>query len=100
MQWEAAFLGFFLLGVAFLATRYGIVPQPDETVVSILGREALGRNVLYYAYQVGTAGVLLLAANTAYADFPRLSPILAQDRVAPRQLAFRCDRPSVSNRIM
>ena len=100
MQWEAAFLGFFLLGVAFLATRYGIVPQPDETVVSILGREVLGKNVLYYAYQVGTAGVLLLAANTAYADFPRLSAILAKDRFAPRQLAFRGDRLAFSNGIM
>ena len=100
MQWEAAFLGFFLLGVAFLATRYGIVPSPDETVVSILGREVLGKNVLYYAYQAGTAGVLLLAANTAYADFPRLSAILAKDSFAPRQLSFRGDRLAFSNGIM
>jgi amino acid transporter len=100
MQWEAAFLGFFLLGVAFLATRYGIVPNPDETVVSILGREVFGKNVLYYAYQVATAGVLFLAANTAYADFPRLSAILARDRFAPRQLAFRGDRLAFSNGIM
>ena len=100
MQWEAAFLGFFLLGVAFLGTRFGIVPSPDETVVSILGREVLGKNVLYYAYQVGTAGVLFLAANTAYADFPRLSAILARDSFAPRQLAFRGDRLAFSNGIM
>jgi amino acid transporter len=100
MQWEAAFLGFFLLGVAFLATRFGIVPSHDETLVSILGREVLGKNVLYYAYQVGTAGVLLLAANTAYADFPRLSAILARDRFAPRQLWYRGDRLAFSNGIM
>jgi len=100
MQWEAAFLGLFLLGVAFLGTRFGIVPSPDETVVSILGREVLGKNVLYYAYQVGTAGVLFLAANTAYADFPRLSAILARDSFAPRQLAFRGDRLAFSNGIM
>ena len=100
MQWEAAFLGFFLLGVAFLATRYGIVPGSNETVVSILGREILGRNVLYYAYQVGTAGVLFLAANTAYADFPRLSAILGRDRFAPHQLAFRGDRLAFSNGII
>lgn len=100
MQWEAAFLGFFLLGVAFLGTRYGIVPSPNETVVSILGREILGRNVLYYSYQVGTAGVLFLAANTAYADFPRLSAILGRDRFAPHQLAFRGDRLAFSNGIM
>jgi amino acid transporter len=100
MQWEAAFLGFFLLGVAFLGTRYGIVPRPNETVVSILGREILGRNVLYYSYQVATAGVLFLAANTAYADFPRLSAILGRDRFAPHQLAFRGDRLGFSNGIM
>ena len=100
MQWEALFLGIFLLGVAFLATRYGIVPRADETVVSILGREVLGKNILYYAYQVGTAGVLFLAANTAYADFPRLSAILAKDRFAPRQLSFRGDRLAFSNGIM
>ena len=100
LQWEAAFLGFFLLGVAFLATRYGIVPGHDETVVSILGREVLGKNILYYAYQVATAGVLFLAANTAYADFPRLAAILAKDRFAPRQLAYRGDRLAFSNGIM
>jgi hypothetical protein len=49
---------------------------------------------------VGTAGVLLLAANTAYADFPRLSAILARDRFAPRQLAFRGDRLAFSNGII
>ncbi len=100
MQWEAAFLGLFLLGVAFLATRFGIVPSQDETVVSKLGREVLGKNVLYYAYQVGTAGVLFLAANTAFADFPRLSAILARDHFAPRQLSYRGDRLAFSNGIM
>ena len=100
MQWEAGFLGFLLLGVAFLAIRYGIVPNHDETVVSILGREVLGKNILYYAYQVATAGVLFLAANTAYADFPRLAAILGKDRFAPRQLTFRGDRLGFSNGIM
>ena len=100
MQWEAAFLGLFLLGVAFLATRYGLVPSPDETIVSTLGRSILGKNVLYYGYQVATAGVLFLAANTAYAGFPRLAAILATDRFAPRQMAFRGDRLAFSNGIM
>jgi hypothetical protein len=100
MQWEAAFLGFFLLGVAFLATRYGLVPTHDETIVSTLGRTILGKNALYYGYQVATAGVLFLAANTAYADVPRLAAILATDRFAPRQMAFRGDRLAFSNGIM
>jgi len=100
MQWEAAFLGLFLLGVAFLATRYGLVPSADETIVSTLGRTILGKNVLYYGYQVATAGVLFLAANTAYAGFPRLAAILAIDQFAPRQMAFRGDRLAFSNGIM
>jgi amino acid transporter len=100
MQWEALFLGIFLLGVAFLATRYGLVPSHDETVVSTLGRTVFGENVLYYGYQVATAGVLFLAANTAYADFPRLAAILATDRFVPRQMSFRGDRLAFSNGIM
>ena len=76
------------------------MPGQNETVVSVLGREVLGKNVLYYAYQVGTAGVLFLAANTAYADFPRLSAILGRDRFAPHQLAFRGDRLAFSNGIL
>jgi amino acid transporter len=100
MQWEAAFLGVFLLGVAFLATRYGLVPSHDQTIVSQLGRTVLGENVLYYGLQVATAGVLFLAANTAYADFPRLAAILATDRFAPRQMAFRGDRLAFSNGIL
>lgn len=100
MQWEAAFLGLFLIGVAFLATRYGVVPSHEETVVSMLGRQVLGKNVLYYAYQVATAGILFLAANTAFADFPRLAALLAKDRFLPRQLAFRGDRLAFSNGII
>jgi hypothetical protein len=60
----------------------------------------LGRNVLYYGYQVGTALVLFLAANTSYNGFPPLAAILARDRFLPRQLAFRGDRLAYSNAIM
>ena len=100
MQWEAAFLGVFLLGVAFLATRFGLVPSHDQTIVSQLGRTVFGQNVIYYGFQIATAGILFLAANTAYADFPRLAAILANDRFAPRQMAFRGDRLAFSNGIM
>jgi amino acid transporter len=100
MQWEAALLGFLLLGVAYLSTRYGLVPSPDQTLVSKLGSQVLGQNVAYYAYQVATAGVLFLAANTAYADFPRLAAILGRDRFAPQQLAFRGDRLAFSQGVV
>ncbi len=96
----AGILAFLFLGVTFLSSRYGLVPHEDETIVSVLGRDVFGENVLYYAYQVATALVLFLAANTSFADFPRLSSILARDRLMPRQFGFRGDRLAFSNGIM
>jgi len=96
----ACILGFLVLGVAFLSTRYGLVPSEKETIVSMLGREILGKNPLYYAYQAATAMVLFLAANTSFADFPRVSAILAKDRFMPRQFAFKGDRLAFSRGIV
>jgi multidrug transporter EmrE-like cation transporter len=96
----ACILGFLVLGVAFLANRYGLVPSDKETMVSMLGREILGKNPLYYAYQAATAMVLFLAANTSFADFPRVSAILANDRFMPRQFAFKGDRLAFSRGIV
>ena len=100
MQWEALLLAVLILGVTFLSTRYGLVPGHDETIVSKLGRQVLGENVLYYGYQAATMGVLLLAANTAYQDFPRLSAILARDNYMPRQFIFKGDRLAFTNGIL
>ena len=96
----AVILGAIFLGVTFLSSRYGLVPNENETIVSLLGREVFGKNVLYYAFQAATALVLFLAANTSFADFPRLSAILARDKFMPRQLAFKGDRLGFSNGIM
>jgi hypothetical protein len=96
----AFILGFIFLGVTFLSSRYGLVPNEKETIVSLLGRDVFGDNGLYYAYQAATALVLFLAANTSYADFPRLSAILAKDKFMPRQFAFKGDRLAFSNGIM
>src|SRR5207247_2950777 len=63
-------------------------------------RDVFRENVLYYAYQAATALVLFLAANTSFADFPRLSAILAKDKFMPRQFAFKGDRLAFSNGIM
>ncbi|HSP55244.1 MAG TPA: APC family permease [Dehalococcoidia bacterium] len=102
MVWMAVSLGFLFLGVTFLSSRFGLVPQPQggETIVSQLGKATVGQNVFYYAYQVGTALVLFLAANTSFNGFPPLAAILARDRFLPRQFAFRGDRLSYSNGIM
>jgi amino acid transporter len=92
----ATILGFFFLGVSFLAWQYGIAPNPDETVVSQLGRAVFGKNYVYYLIQFATMAILVLAANTSFADFPRLSSILARDGFMPRQFAFRGDRLAFS----
>jgi amino acid transporter len=96
----AGILIFLFLGITFLTSRYGFVPSEEETIVSQLGAEVLGRNVLYYGYQVGTALVLFLAANTSYNGFPPLGAILARDRFLPRQFSFRGDRLAYSNGIL
>lgn len=96
----AAILIFLFIGITFLSSRYGLVPSEGETVVSLLGREILGENVLYYGYQVVTALVLLLAANTSFNAFPLMSAILARDRFMPQQFAFKGDRLAYSNGII
>lgn len=89
------------LGITLLAHAYGIVPSETETVVSQLARGVFGsRGVAYYAVQAGTMLILVLAANTAYADFPRLSSILARDGYMPRQFMNQGDRLAFSNGIV
>ncbi len=77
------------LGITFLARVFHVVPDEamHETVPSMIARGVFGGGAFYYAIQFATALILLLAANTAYAGFPRLSAILANDRFLPRQLA-------------
>ncbi len=100
MVMMGAILGLLVLGIAFLSNRYGMVPSEKETIVSMLGREVLGKNPLYYAFQAATALVLFLAANTSFADFPRVSAILAKDGYMPRQFAFKGDRLAFSHGIV
>ncbi len=100
MIWMSAILGVFFLGITLMAHIYGIVPGHGETVMSLLARAVFGTNALYYGAQVAVALILLLAANTSYADFPRLSSLLAKDRFLPRQLSSIGDRLVFSNGIM
>jgi len=88
------------LGITYLAFDLGIVPGGDETVVSRLARRIFGTGFFYYCVQAATMLILLLAANTSYADFPRLSSILARDRFVPRQFANQGDRLVFSNGII
>jgi amino acid transporter len=108
MVMMACFLACLFLGITFITSRFGFVPDEalpealhtEQTIVSKVGREVLGENVLYYGYQVATALVLFLAANTSYNGFPPLGAILARDRFLPRQFSFRGDRLAYSNGII
>jgi amino acid transporter len=100
LAWMVAILATFFLGVSFLAQHYHVMPTTGETVLSILGHHVFGGGPLYYGLQYSTFAVLVLAANTAFADFPRLAGILANDRYMPRQLAARGDRLAFSNGIV
>jgi hypothetical protein len=88
------------IGITLLAHAYGVVPNDAETVVSQVARVTLGGGVAYYAVQAATMLILVLAANTAYADFPRLASIVARDRFLPRQFMNQGDRLAFSNGIL
>jgi len=100
LTWMAAILGSLFLGLTFLAHVYRVMPAPHETVVSQIARGVFGRGWFYYVTQYATAAILILAANTAFQDFPRLSSILARDRFAPRQLGNLGDKLVYSNGIV
>jgi amino acid transporter len=100
LGWMAAILGSFFIGLTVLADRLGIVPTEAETVVSQIARRLHGTGIFYYMIQAATALILVLAANTSFADFPRLSSLLARDRYIPRQFATLGERLVFSNGIM
>jgi len=100
LLWMAFTLGILTIGIAFFAHHYAILPNENETVLSQLARAVFSKGVLYYIIQFATALVLILAANTSFADFPRLSSIMANDRYLPRQLSSRGDRLVFSNGIL
>ncbi len=85
------------LGLSYLAGVVGAMPAANgETVISQIGRSIYGTGPIYYLFQLATTGVLILAANTSFADFPRLSSILARDGFMPSRFAFRGERLAFS----
>ncbi len=100
MGWMAAVLGTLFIGVSVLASALGITPLADETVVSQVARRLFGGGFPYYLVQGSTTLILVLAANTSFADFPRLNSLLARDRYAPRQFRTLSDRLVFSNGIL
>jgi len=89
-------LSLMFLGISFLADNVGVHPSTTESVVSQIGRTVFGQGPLWILLQWSTALILVLAANTAFSDFPRLSFFLARDRFLPHQFAFRGDRLAFS----
>ncbi|HEY6040537.1 MAG TPA: APC family permease [Anaerolineae bacterium] len=96
----AVLLGIFFLGISGLAWHFGIGPRAGETILSQLGRAAFGTNAMYFIFQIATMGILVIAANTAFADFPRLSNFLARDDYMPHQFQLRGDRLAFSTGIV
>lgn len=98
----AALLTTMFLGTSVMAYLYHVHPKLSETVISQFARIMFTGSLgwFYYVVQAATAAILVLAANTAFADFPRLSSLLARDRFLPRQFANRGDRLVFSNGIV
>ena len=96
-----AVLAVLFVGITFLANGFGLTPTEQETINSQLARRVFGDgSPLYYVVQALTMLILVIAANTSFADFPRLSSFMARDRFMPRQLASRGDRLAFSNGII
>jgi amino acid transporter len=93
-------VGLMFLGTSYLAGVSGAVPSEHETVISQIGRAVFGPGVVYYILQFSTMGILVLAANTSFADFPRLASLLARDGFMPSRFAFRGERLAFSTGIV
>jgi amino acid transporter len=104
LTWMAVILGTLFIGITLLAISYGIEANPasNPTVVGQIAQQVF-TGPLYFMYpvfQIATLLILTLAANTSYADFPRLASLLARDKFLPSQFAFRGDRLAFSTGIV
>ena len=94
-------LALMVLSVSGLGFLYGVAPDAERTVLAQIGLQVFGgNNPLFWALQITTLLILALAANTAFADFPRLAAMLANDRFLPRQMAWQGDRLVFQNGIV
>jgi len=99
--WMAFILGILFMGISYVTRAVQAVPSEAETVISQLARTVFnGQGLLYLLVIIGTTVILILAANTAFAGFPRLSAMLASDGFMPRQLTYRGSRLVYSYGIM
>ena len=94
LGWAIVIFASLFLGISYLASAVQVIPDPSEqqTVLSLLTRHIAGDGFMLVTVQVSTALILALAANTSFADFPRLASFLARDSFMPRQFAYRGER--------
>ncbi len=102
--WMAVILGSLFAGITLLTMTFGLIPDPTgkQTLISQIATHTFGGTPLAFMYpvfQIATLLILVLAANTSYADFPRLASLLARDNFLPHQFAFRGDRLAFSTGI-
>jgi amino acid transporter len=101
LLWMSSILGTLFLGITYLANAVHAVPSETETVISQIARTSFdGRNALYLAVIAATTVILIMAANTAFAGFPRLAALQAEDGFLPRQLVHRGSRLVFSRGIL
>ncbi len=101
LVWMSLILGSFLIGIAILSHAVGVLPSDEETIFSQMSRTIFeGRGFLYTLMISATSIILIMAANTAFADFPRLGALHAGDGFLPRQLTYRGSRLVYSRGIM
>jgi len=93
LLWMSAILATLFLSITFLALPIDAIPSEEETVISQLARTVYqGRGLLYLGTITATTLILIMAANTSFAGFPRLSALLAADGFLPRQLTYQGSR--------
>lgn len=100
--WMALLFGSIFFAITFLAAKTGIVPDPKETesIISMVMKAIAGTSWAYYLVQFSTMLILILAANTSFADFPRMASFLARDKFLPSHFGFRGDRLAFNNGII
>lgn len=96
----AILMAVLFIGSIGLTQYLAVVAGAEETILSALARRILGSGMTYYVVQIATLLILVVAANTSFAGFPRLSAILAKDGFLPRQLSALGDRLGLNNGIL
>ena len=101
LGWMALILGSTFFMISIIASWMQVVPDESKSALALMGEHVFGAdNPLYFVLQIATMAILILAANTAYADFPRLAAIIGKDGFLPRQFANRGDRLVFSNGVL